>query len=223
MPTGSTPAETGDAGPVTPRFCPGCGRAGRDFSTLCDRCGESLQAQGYCPVCDRRWRLAEGEPCPKHDLPLESGPRPPHPLLLTAGPSRWVTVARFDRPIDTIGPRVRLESEGIPTQLDGERHAVNEPLMGNRLLLRVPEPLAAEASKLLSGARVPDPDLADEPVESSATIAPGDDPGPRFGLDHSSEWSGRLRWWFFAAVWSFFCLCGALWAWQWLTTPPQRP
>jgi hypothetical protein len=143
-----------DPGPPTtdePRFCPRCSKAGPEGAELCPECGERLRAQGYCGVCGRHWRLGVGEDCPKHEIPLEA--ERPTPLRAWGdGPIAWATVARFDYPTAAIAPRLRLEAEGIPTFLDGERvgaeAAYNVAVGGVRL--QVPEGLAAEARVLLS-------------------------------------------------------------------------
>jgi hypothetical protein len=64
----------------------------------------------------------------------------------------WVEVGRFSDALACQPPRIRLEAEGIPTMIDGER-------MGDRSMyqvatggvrLRVPENLAADARIILS-------------------------------------------------------------------------
>jgi hypothetical protein len=137
-------------------FCPRCRkpRSPRDESgkAACEDCGEGLIAQGYCPVCEEFWPLAVGALCPKHDVELVAGP-PPRPEFDAKGqPVRWVTVARFADALAAHAPRIRLEDEGIPTFLEGER-------MGSRSMysvatggakLKVPDHLAADARVLLS-------------------------------------------------------------------------
>lgn len=135
-------------------FCPGCRQAvgNPDPSGLCARCGDRLVAQGYCPVCENYWPLAVGTPCPKHDLELEVS----EPEIVDRDPIdprvSWVEVARFSDSLACQPPRIRLEAEGIPTMIDGER-------MGGKSMyhvatggvgLRVPETLAAEARIILS-------------------------------------------------------------------------
>ena len=58
--------------------------------------------------------------CPKHDVVLETfTPSLPEPLA--CGPASWVTLTVFPNALDAAMPRTRLEAEGIPTFLDGER------------------------------------------------------------------------------------------------------
>jgi len=106
-----------------PRYCPKCRLAERDDSDgrLCRECGESLILQGYCPVCEDHWRLGVGALCPKHDVVLEaSSPSSSEPI--TSGPSTsWVTVTVFPNSLAAAVPRTRLEAEGIPTFVEGER------------------------------------------------------------------------------------------------------
>jgi len=148
---------TRDANPSTrrtPVFCPGCRKAVRDAapSGLCGRCGDRLVAQGYCPVCEDFWTLAPGSLCPKHEIALESSePEAPEGDPADSSTS-WVEVARYSDTLACQPPRIRLEAEGIPTMIDGER-------MGGKLMyhvatggvrLRVPEKFAAEARIILS-------------------------------------------------------------------------
>jgi len=138
----------------TPWFCPGCrksvGRA--PVSGLCAHCGDRLVEQGYCPVCEDFWAIAVGSPCPKHEIELE----PLEPEAAEGDPAElftsWVEVARYSDTLACQPPRIRLEAEGIPTIIDGER-------MGGKSMyhvatggvrLRVPEKLAAEARIILS-------------------------------------------------------------------------
>lgn len=137
-----------------PRYCPRCKRGGFGDKNLCDRCGEGLVAQGYCPVCETTWRLPAGATCPKHEVELE----PEAPNLKPLGdeeigpPVNWITVASIGDDTQAEALRLRLEAEGIPTFVEGSR-------MGNRSMftvatggvrLQVPEPLLADARVLLS-------------------------------------------------------------------------
>lgn len=139
-----------------PLFCPRCRKARQPLASFmtatCRECGEGLIAQGYCPVCESFWPLAAGTLCPKHDIELEAEPPPRIRADAAEAPFRWVTVGRFSDASAAQAPRIRLESEGIPTFLEGER-------MGSRsmysvatggALLKVPEHLAADARILLS-------------------------------------------------------------------------
>ena len=136
---------------VSPQFCPRCDRATPDGAFLCPDCGDRVETQGYCPVCDKTWRLAIGFPCPKHDLPLLAEGPTPHPSQISGEVVDWVTVATFSSPTEAEVRRIRLEGEGIPTFLDGERMATNV-IYGSTIIglkLQVPRPLAAEARILL--------------------------------------------------------------------------
>ena len=137
-----------------PPFCAQCGKPVSDDPWLisCPICGDRLLSQGYCPVCEDYWRLPVGTACPKHDLPLDAnGPASPR---LDAGdkPFRWVTVGRFGDSLAAEAPRIRLEAEGIPTFVEGQR-------MGSRSMyhvaiggvrLKVPDNLAGDARIILS-------------------------------------------------------------------------
>jgi hypothetical protein len=135
------------------RFCPDCGHA-RDStdSGLCDRCGTTLVIQGYCPICESRLRRAVGELCPKHDVKLLADDsfeaRPPVPAGAAIA---WVTVKRFPDSLAVAAARIRLEAEGIPTFVEGER--MGAPSMyrvaTGGVKLQVPAELTAEARVIL--------------------------------------------------------------------------
>ena len=112
-----------EAGPPSPRFCPRCGIAGGLGRPLCDECGERLRPQGYCAICEAFWRRDVGTDCPKHDVELIADPPRHEPIGRPGERPRLVTVATFSHPNQASGPRIRLEAEGIPTFLDGERVA----------------------------------------------------------------------------------------------------
>jgi hypothetical protein len=141
-----------------PQPAPGfCSRCRKSFAesvgrAICPSCGDRLIPQGYCSVCEDYWALPVGVPCPKHDLPLDAlgPPRPQFDFL--GKPVRWVTVCHFIDSLAAQAPRIRLEAEGIPTFVDGER-------MGSRSMyhvatggvrLRVPDSLVPEARIILS-------------------------------------------------------------------------
>jgi hypothetical protein len=134
-----------------PRFCPRCSRAERQPGALCAHCGESLRAQGYCPVCERYWPRDVGSECPKHDIPLDPAPFPADddPAALAG---RWVPLQTYSDALAAEAPRLRLEAEGIPTFVDGSRMGsrsmYNVAVGGVRLL--VPEPLLGDARVLLA-------------------------------------------------------------------------
>jgi len=137
-----------------PWYCPRCRKATRstDPSNLCERCGDRLIAGGYCPVCEDFVLRAAGEPCPKHQVVLEPEAPPNLAGRLVEEGASWVEVGRFSDALACQPPRIRLEAEGIPTMIDGER-------MGHRSMyhvatggvgLRVPENLAGDARIILS-------------------------------------------------------------------------
>jgi hypothetical protein len=136
-----------------PRFCPGCGRPARDgwASGLCPDCGGTLVVQGYCPICEARLRRQVGEPCPKHDvelMPEEPVATPFHAAGLVVS---WVTVKRFPDSLAASASRIRLDAEGIPTFLEGER--MGAPAMyrvaTGGVKLQVPADLLADARVIL--------------------------------------------------------------------------
>lgn len=139
---------------LTEQFCPRCERSRPRGRRLCDECGETLVEQGFCTTCERSWPLRVGELCPKHELPLESASD-----FGSAAPetTRWVTVATYSDAIRAEPPRIRLEAEGIPTFLEGERmgsQSMYQVATGG-VRLQVPEELLADARVLLSQSWTP--------------------------------------------------------------------
>jgi hypothetical protein len=158
---------------AAPRFCPRCRVEERGAALLCRECGERLIPEGYCGICEAFWRLPEGSACPKHDLPLDAWRPFPAEALDADGQLRWTTVAIFPDTLKAEAPRIRLEAEGIPTFLEGER-------MGSRSMyqvatggvkLQVPEPLVPEARILLSQSWTPPP-LDDDLEDAWDDLAP---------------------------------------------------
>lgn len=154
MPHPQEPSGSELSSQPAPRFCARCRKSvpADPGLTACPVCGDHLLLQGYCPVCEDYWRLPVGMACPKHDLPLDAM-GPPSPRL-DAGdkPFRWVMVGRFTDSLAAEAPRIRLEAEGIPTFVEGQR-------MGSRSMyyvatggvrLKVPDRLAGEARIILS-------------------------------------------------------------------------
>jgi hypothetical protein len=135
-----------------PRFCPDCGRAADATDRgLCRNCGSSVAIQGYCPVCEGRVRRRVGELCPKHDVPLLSDDSEDLPRLPDGSVISWVTVKRFPDSLAVSGARIRLEAEGIPTFVEGER--MGSPTMyrvaTGGVKLQVPAELAGDARVIL--------------------------------------------------------------------------
>ncbi len=166
-----------------PAFCSRCRKSfSRSFGfAICPTCGDRLIPEGYCPVCEDYWTLPVGVPCPKHDLPLDALGPPRLQFEVLGKPVRWVTVCHFTDSLAAQAPRIRLEAEGIPTFLDGER-------MGSRSMyhvatggvrLMVPDSLAPDARIILSqtwSALAAELDLEDEqeqpqPESHSETVS----------------------------------------------------
>jgi hypothetical protein len=141
-----------EARPDVPRYCPRCRVAAADEGSLCVDCGESLRDQGYCPICESYWKLDPGLDCPKHDVALvDEAPR----IEIFGAPGErttLVTVATYTHPNLANAPRIRLEAEGIPTFLDGERIAGSTlyQVATGGVRLQVPSPLASAARILIS-------------------------------------------------------------------------
>jgi hypothetical protein len=83
-----------------------------------------------------------------------------------------VAVARFNHPSRAIGPRLRLEAEGIPTFLDGERMGVDAAcgLSRNGVPLLVPE-VELERARGLLGLEQPAPAARTRPAAPLGTVA----------------------------------------------------
>jgi hypothetical protein len=159
------------------RFCPDCRRPADAEGSLCGECGGTLRDQGYCPICERSWRLDIGERCPKHDVALEPEPEPDADAGgFPAGNDRgsWVTVAQFADTLKAEAPRIRLEAEGIPTFVEGAR-------MGSRSMytvatggvkLQVPETLVADARVVLAQTWAPVATEEDDLDDAWEELAP---------------------------------------------------
>jgi hypothetical protein len=146
-------------------FCPACRLD--EFHDLiqptCPECGDSLRNKGYCPVCERHWSLPPGELCPKHDLELELTavtPEPPQEREYVP----WVTAAVFPSSAAAAIVQSRLEAEGIPTLLDGERMGTAGMYLAatRGVRVQVPADKAADARIILSQKwSLPDDEKAD--------------------------------------------------------------
>lgn len=132
-------------------FCARCRIESRRAAAdgLCADCGERLEQQGYCVVCERFLLLPPGAACPKHDCELES--EAPAGLEQFAA-DQWVIAATYGHPNEAEPPRIRLEAEGIPTFLEGDRMAANSlcQIATGGVKLRVPASLAADARIILA-------------------------------------------------------------------------
>lgn len=135
-----------------------------------------MRPQGYCPICESWVLNRPGSPCPKHDVELLDRPVGPD---FDASTSRMVTIASFGMPGQAHGPKLRLEAEGIPAFLDGERMGANAiyQVATGGVKLQVPEEFADEARILLKQTWSPpkgDLDDLDDPWEGI-----GPDPAER--------------------------------------------
>jgi len=177
---------THPTGPA-PRFCPGCGKPAPKTpgTSACPFCGDRLVGQGFCPVCERFLRLPIGTTCPKHDLPLEAR-APARPHFDDAGrPLKWVTVSQFSDSLAAEAPRIRLEAEGIPTFVEGERMGARSMyhVATGGVKLKVPDSLAADARVILSqtwSATAAELEIDDCNEDDL------DDPSPRNGAESGS-------------------------------------
>jgi len=110
--------------PSIPRFCPRCklDEFDDDNGSSCPECGDTLRPKGFCPVCERHLLQPPGASCRKHDVVLESAPPVNNPTPVHAGEYiNWVTISILPSSAVAGLWRSRLEAEGIPTNLDGER------------------------------------------------------------------------------------------------------
>jgi len=141
---------TGDE-PAAPRFCERCRKAPRAASDLCPECGDRLELQGYCPVCEGRWKLKVGDHCPKHELELIEARPERGPAFGPKDAIQWTTVWRFPNLFEAEAARLRLDAEGIPTLVDGERMASNFTASApfGSIPLQVPRALASRAVALI--------------------------------------------------------------------------
>jgi hypothetical protein len=161
---------------LPPRFCTQCKReCPEDPATdRCPECREALLVQGYCPICENRWKLAVGQSCPKHDMTLAAGPE--HDDVDAAEvDSNWVTLATYGDDTTAETHRLRLESEGIPTLLDNERMGSRSMLQvaTGGMQLKVPEVYFADARVILSQIwSDPTADDQDEPDDDWEGLGP---------------------------------------------------
>jgi hypothetical protein len=177
-----------------PRYCPFCKRAAPDLPGIdsCPECGEPLEKQGFCPVCDNLLLLPPGKMCPKHDVKLED-PSLADEADENQDASSWVTLETYADDTTARACRLRLESEGIPTRLENER-------MGSRSMyavatggvgLRVPEEHVADARVIL------DQDWSIPPAEDEIDGAEEDEESDLAGEDRAERRRRSMK----AVVW----------------------
>ncbi len=139
---------------TAPGFCARCQKRRNRELRLCSDCGDRVVDQGYCGICERYWLLGVGEFCPKHDCELEPPPPSLEARLGVTDRSMivWSTVRSFVNAASLQAPRIRLEAEGIPTLVEGERTAASALGHGisNGMKLKVPSTLLDEARLILS-------------------------------------------------------------------------
>lgn len=172
-----------------PGFCIRCRRERDLGDRLCPECGEKVVAQGFCEVCDRYLLRSVGDQCPKHDLTLVAAPAVDEKLIVGRDEAiDWVTIQSYGHPIAAEGPRIRLQSEGIPTFLEGERMGNNSLYQGatGGVKLQVPRTLEQDARILLAQSWSP-PELEEDDLDDA-----WDDLGPEPGV--------RRRAWMKAAI-----------------------
>jgi hypothetical protein len=137
----------------SPQFCRRCRTEIDDPQIeLCEECGDSLQKQGYCPICESFVLQQPGEFCRKHDVPLEAGDPSIFLDRLADGTREWVTLETYLDRSRAEGLRIRLEAEGIPTFVDGERMgsmSMYQVATGG-VRLQVPRELVDDARIILS-------------------------------------------------------------------------
>ncbi len=138
---------------VPPSFCTRCRRDRSNDDRMCSECGETLAAQGFCEICDRFWILPVGSLCPKHDSTLSPGPDVVESPFAPGKLPDWRTVGVYDHALHAGGPRLRLEAEGIPTFLDGERMGDHHAVAAGGVRLQVPGRWAERAHGLLIAPR----------------------------------------------------------------------
>jgi hypothetical protein len=172
-------ASRGERPPVGPRYCPRCGGQGIGDGPLCRDCGDTLRGRGYCPICEVFWKLGAGSNCPKHEVALLDEAPPARSFGVPGERTSLVTVATYTHPNLANAPRIRLEAEGIPTFLDGERIAGSTPyqLATGGVRLQVPAPLESAARILIAQTWTVAPETGDDTEDAWEDLAP--EPGLR--------------------------------------------
>lgn len=182
------------------RFCRRCRLSveGDPASTSCLRCGDSLMPQGYCPICESYVLQTPGEFCQKHDVSLEEGEDPgPHVYGKPGDSIKWVTLETYLDRSRAEGLRIRLEAEGIPTFVDGERMgsmSMYQVATGG-VRLQVPEGLVDDARIILSQSWAPPFQDEDDDLEDAWG---GLEPEP--GLSRRFVMKGFILYWLLAPI-----------------------
>ncbi len=177
--TQTDPGAEGDPSASRQRFCRRCQKHTAPDDSLCPECGDQTLPKGYCSVCDRFLLRAEGDLCPKHDVPLEGMAPPPRSQTLDGEFTDWVRIETYAEPMAAQAGRIRLEAEGIPTFLEGERmggHGLYGVAIGG-VRLMVPREVEHEARVLLSQTWSPPQELEDDLDGAWEDLAP--EPGSR--------------------------------------------
>src|SRR5260370_36970759 len=123
--------------------------------------------------------LGTGESWPTHEGGLLEDAHGCEPSGEPGERAMLVTVATFSHPNQANAPRIRLEAEGIPTFLDGERVAGNTlyQVATGGVRLQVPSSLASAARILISQTWAPPPEAEDDTEDAWEDLAP--EPGLR--------------------------------------------
>src|SRR5207245_1298821 len=102
------PMKSDPARPIErPRYCPSCRERRPDEATLCAACGETLDDQGFCAICESYWLLPIGSQCPKHEVTLGTREPDPEDWGRKGELTPLVTVGRFARPGQAEALRIR--------------------------------------------------------------------------------------------------------------------
>lgn len=192
-----------------PLYCPRCRRVAVRGGRACPGCGGTLVVRGYCTVCESRWSLPVGAACPKHELELVA--EEPQSLVpdFEEAAGRWAIVGSYSNSLEAETARLRLEAEGIPARLEGQRMAETYSLQlatgGVRLV--VPANLEQDARVVLSQVWT-----TSEPDE--------DELGEVYGTMPDAEQVGTDRAFAGAAFWASVLLVVAIIALLSVTGPP---
>lgn len=178
-------------------FCPRCRKARATHGRSCPECGDWLEIQGYCSVCEARWNLPVGTPCPKHEIELAAESAEPSHFAEAEPESGWVFVESYNLAVQAQAARLRLEAEGIPAQLHGLRMATTYlwAIATGGIRLMVPARFEQEARVLLSQSwDMPFDKNDDDLGEASADDPDVESRSRAFGVAKALFWGGVLIW-----------------------------